>query len=157
MFTAALFTIAVLVVKNSLVNAGDIREAGRWTGEGHGNPLQYSCLENAMDRVRGVAKSQTRLKWLSTWYEKDLKTTWVVLSQWIDEESMKDRNPVICDNMDETGGHYAKWNKAGRERLILHERKWKLLSHVRLFATQWAKACQIALSMEFSRPEYWSG
>ena len=36
-------------------------------GEGNGNPLQYSCLENAMDRgawwaaVHGVAKSQTRL------------------------------------------------------------------------------------------------
>ena len=46
------------------------------TGEGHGNPLQYSCLENPMDRgtwwatVHGVAKSQTRLKQLSThmWY-----------------------------------------------------------------------------------------
>ena len=41
-------------------------------GGGHGNPLQYSCLENPMDRgpwwatVRGVAQSQTRLKSLST-------------------------------------------------------------------------------------------
>jgi len=40
---------------------------GRSPGEGHGNPLQYSCLENPMDReswwatVLGVAKSQTRL------------------------------------------------------------------------------------------------
>ena len=40
--------------------------------EGHGNPLQYSCLENPMDRgawratVRGVAKSRTRLKLLCT-------------------------------------------------------------------------------------------
>ena len=39
---------------------------------GHGNPLQYSCLENFMDRrtwqatVHGVTKSQTQLKWLST-------------------------------------------------------------------------------------------
>ena len=38
------------------------------TGEGNGNPLQYSCLENPMDRgawhavVRGVAESQTQLK-----------------------------------------------------------------------------------------------
>ena len=36
---------------------------GMWTGEGNGNPLQYSCLENAMDRgawwatVHGVTKS----------------------------------------------------------------------------------------------------
>ena len=43
-----------------------------FTGEGNGNPLQYSCLENPMDRgvlwatVHGVTKSQTRLKRLST-------------------------------------------------------------------------------------------
>ena len=41
---------------NSPAKAGDIREAGsipglgRSPGEGHGNPLQYSCLENPMDR-----------------------------------------------------------------------------------------------------------
>ena len=68
----------VLVVKNTTANAGDIRDAGsiprsgRSLGGEHGNPLQYSCLENPMDRgvwwviVRRVAKSQTRLKWLST-------------------------------------------------------------------------------------------
>ena len=40
------------VVKNSLVNAGDIGsipESGRSPGEGNGNPLQHSCLENPMD------------------------------------------------------------------------------------------------------------
>ena len=68
----------VLVVKNLLANAGDIRDAGsipglgRSPGGGHGNPLQYSCLENPMDRgawqptVHGVAQSQTRLKQLGT-------------------------------------------------------------------------------------------
>ena len=46
----------VLVVKNSPANAGDIRDAGlipgseRSPGEGNGNPLQYSCLRNPMDR-----------------------------------------------------------------------------------------------------------
>ena len=46
----------VLVVKNPPANAGDIRDAGsvpgleRSPGGGHGNPLQYSCLENPMDR-----------------------------------------------------------------------------------------------------------
>ena len=45
-----------LVVKNLSANAGDIRDAvlilglGRSPGGGHGNPLQYSCLENPMDR-----------------------------------------------------------------------------------------------------------
>ena len=44
------------MVKNLPVNAGDIRDVGsisvlgRSPGEGHGNPLQYSCLENHMDR-----------------------------------------------------------------------------------------------------------
>ena len=44
-----------------------IRGLGRSPGEGSGNPLQYSCLENPMDRgawkatVQRVAKSQTRL------------------------------------------------------------------------------------------------
>ena len=44
------------MVKNLPANAGDIRdtnsipESGRFPGGGHGNPLQYSCLENLMDR-----------------------------------------------------------------------------------------------------------
>ena len=47
------------------------------TGEGNGNPLQYSCLENPMDggawraKIHGVAESWTRLKWLSTHTCKD--------------------------------------------------------------------------------------
>ena len=64
-----------LVVKNPPANAGEIRDAssipglGRSQG-GHGNPLQYSCLENPMDRgarraaVHGFANSRT---WLSHW------------------------------------------------------------------------------------------
>ena len=42
--------------KNMLANAGDLRDTGsisrlgRYTGGGHDNPLQYSCLENPMDR-----------------------------------------------------------------------------------------------------------
>ena len=67
-----------LLVKNPPANAGDLRDmglipgSGRSPGEGNGNPPQYSCLENTMDRgawwarVHGVAKSQTRLKRLST-------------------------------------------------------------------------------------------
>jgi len=61
-----------LVVKNLPARAGDIRDigsipgSGRSPGEGNGNPLQYSCLENPMDQgaytVHGVAKSQTGLK-----------------------------------------------------------------------------------------------
>ena len=56
--------------KESACNEGDlssIPESGRSPGEGNDNPLQYSCLENSMDReawratVYGVAKSQTQL------------------------------------------------------------------------------------------------
>ena len=59
------------VVKNLPTNAGDTGStpgSGRSPGKGNGKPLQYSCLENPMDRgawraiVRGVAKSQTRLR-----------------------------------------------------------------------------------------------
>ena len=42
--------------KESACNAGDlglIPESGRSSGEGNGNPLQYSCLENPMDREAG--------------------------------------------------------------------------------------------------------
>ena len=59
----------VLVVKNLPANAGDARNvgpipgSGRSLGGGNGNPLQYSCLENPMDRgawwatVHGVTES----------------------------------------------------------------------------------------------------
>ena len=48
--------MVALVVKNLPANAGDLRGkglipgSGRSPGEGNGNPLQYSCLENPMDR-----------------------------------------------------------------------------------------------------------
>ena len=63
----------VLVIKNLSTNAGDIRDVdsipglGGFPGDGNGKPLQYSCLENPMDRgswwtiVHRVAKNQTRL------------------------------------------------------------------------------------------------
>ena len=65
----------VLVVKNLPANAGDsgsVPGSGRSPGEGNGNPVQYSCLENPMDRgawratVSGVIESQTRLSTHST-------------------------------------------------------------------------------------------
>ena len=66
-----------LVVNNSPGTAGDISDVdsiprlGRSPGRGHGNSLQYFCLENSMDRgawratVYGVTKIRTWLKWLS--------------------------------------------------------------------------------------------
>ena len=61
------------VVKNPPANAADLRDLGlipglgRASGAGNGNPLQYSCVGNHMDRgawwstVRGVTKSRTQL------------------------------------------------------------------------------------------------
>ena len=84
-----------LVVKNPPANAGDVRDDGsipgsrRSPGRGHGNPLQYSCLENPMDRgpwwatVHRVTKSWSQLKWLSAHslihrgYVKKKKTQWM--------------------------------------------------------------------------------
>ena len=66
----------VLVVKNLPANAGCVRDtgsipgSGRLSGGGHGNSLQYPCLENPLDRgawwatVCRVAESQTQLKQL---------------------------------------------------------------------------------------------
>ena len=62
------------LVKNLSANAGDSRDKcsipglGRYPGEGNGNPLQYSCLENPIDRgawratIYRVTQSQTQLK-----------------------------------------------------------------------------------------------
>ena len=73
LFLAASDSQVKPMVNNPLVNAGDIRDTGsipglgRSPGGGHGNPLQYSCLENPTDRgawwvtVHRVTKSRTRL------------------------------------------------------------------------------------------------
>ena len=67
----------VLVVKNPAANAEDIRDTGsmpglgRFSEEGHSNPLRYSCLENPLDRgawramTHRVASSGTQVKQLS--------------------------------------------------------------------------------------------
>ena len=76
------------MVKNLPANAGDvlsISRLGRSPGGGHGDPLQYSCLENPMDRgawlatVYRVAKSQTQLKQLSTAHIPLYKSVWFAI------------------------------------------------------------------------------
>ena len=74
--------LVVLVIKNPTANAEDTRDSGsipgsgRYPGVGNGNPLQYSCLEDSMDKgawraiVYGVAKSRTRL------------SVWALLLNW---------------------------------------------------------------------------
>ena len=75
----------VLVVKNLPDNAGDIRDIGsipglgKSPGGGNGNPLQYACLKNPMDRgawwatVHRVAKSQIRLSNLAFMHTRQFR------------------------------------------------------------------------------------
>ena len=80
-----------LVVKNPPANAGDMRYSGLIPGlggspgESHGNPLQYSCLENPIERgawwamVHRFAKSQTRVKQLSM--QKEINSDYIYLKK----------------------------------------------------------------------------
>ena len=86
----------VLVVKSSPANAGDIRdvglvpELGRSPGGGRGNLLQYSCLENPMDRgawqaiVHGVTKNWTWLKMLRFMGSQRVGHDWATELIWSD-------------------------------------------------------------------------
>ena len=94
-------------------------------GEGNGNPLQYSCLENPRDRgawwaaVCGVAQSWTRPKWLSS-------------------------SSII--HIDYTHSFSFFFLFATVNIVIVVQS----LSHVQLFATPWTAACQASLSFTIS-------
>ena len=75
--------------KSPAYNAGDLGSIpglGRFPGEGNGNPLQYSCLENSMDggawwaTVHGVTKSWTRLSDFTLYMEKEMATQSIILA-----------------------------------------------------------------------------
>ena len=80
----------VHVVKNLPANAGDVRDEGSTPGSGrspeggHGNPLQYSCLENLMDWgawraiVHGVSQNWTGLNRLSNPQTEEYLESWVL-------------------------------------------------------------------------------
>ena len=84
------------MVKNPPTNAGDIRDVGsipglgRCPGGGHGNPFQYSYLENPMDReawqvtIHRVSKSRTRLKLylVSTRKPPNINRKWGQTTSW---------------------------------------------------------------------------
>ena len=84
--------IGISEVKASASNAGDpgsIPGSGRSPGEGNGNPLQYSCLENPMDRgawratVHGVAKSWTPLSGFTSLLQSHIWAGKRICPQWI--------------------------------------------------------------------------
>ena len=89
-----------LVVKNLPANARDTKDSGsipgwgRCPGGGHNNPLQYSCLENPVDRracwttVHWVTESRTHLKQLGTAQQRKLTTVWKISqSDWTDTKA----------------------------------------------------------------------
>ena len=104
-------------------------------GEGNGNPLQCSCLENPRDgeawwaAVYGVAQSRTRLKWL---YSSSSSILWLFNNNFWGKQTTL--NIYI-----------------GFKTLIL------CLVMSRLFATLWTVAQQVPLCMGFPRQEYWNG
>ena len=119
-------------------------------GEGNGNPLQYSCLENAMDggawwaTVHWVAKSQTHLKWVSTHPRT---------GDWVSYTCMYILSVLDFLPIQVTKEHWAEFP----DPYSRFSSKVKSLSHVRLFVTPWTAAHQAHPSMGFSRQEYWSG
>ena len=122
----------VALVKNLPASSGDIKDMGssprlgKCHGGGHDNPLQYSCLENPMDRrawrasVHRVVKSQTRLKQLSRAHtHTPIKST--------------------------------KFKKKAVTSFPLFFSSVQSLSQVQLFATPWTAACQASLSITNSQ------
>ena len=118
-------------------------------GEGNGNPLQCSCLENPRDggawwaAVYGVAQSWTRLKWLSS------------------SSSSRDKDDIRHEHqeMGIMGDIIKSVHHTSSNEVILHQTltsipsmnlKWngKSFSCVRLFATPWTVAHQAPLSMD---------
>ena len=78
--------------KNLPDNTGDIRDedsipqSGRYPGEGNGNPFQYSCLENSMDRgawqvtVHGGPKELDMTEWLTHTHTQSIFYTEIIFA-----------------------------------------------------------------------------
>ena len=129
-------------MKETAWNAGDpvsIPGLGRSSGEGNGNPLQSSCLGNAMNRgawwvkVHGVAKSQT---WLNNWAHST-RCLPLFLSKYLP-------NPLhFCPLL-------LSLNLACLCVCVC------VFSYARLFTIPWTTDCLASLSLEISKQEHWS-
>jgi len=133
-----------------LQSTGSLRVGHDWAtslslsciGEGNGNPLQCSCLENPRDRGAWWAAIYAAAKSLQSC-------------------------PTLCDPIDGSPPgspvpgilqtRTLEWVAISFSNAWKWKVKVKLLSHVRLLATPWTAAHQASLSMGFSRQEYWSG
>ena len=119
-----------LVNKSSACNAGDlglIPGSGRSTGEGNGNPLQYSCLENPMDRgawrttVRGVARVGHDLATKTTNHQKLVIITHV---QEFNQSCLCNEASIKTQTM-EFGELVTWWTRGSSGREVGLARAWK--------------------------------
>ena len=147
--------------------------SGRFPGGGHGNPLQYSCLENPMDRgawwatVHRVTKSWTWLKLLSThmhvcilWGQRMYKLSAAAAK-------LLQSCLTLCDPVDGSPpgspvpgilqARTLEWVAISFSNAWKWKVKGKSLSRIWLVVTPWTAAYQAPPSMGFSRQEYWSG
>ena len=132
------------------------------TGEGNGNPLQCSCLENPRDRgawwatVYGVAQSQTQLKRLSRSSSKHSVNTYIFRVYFVIDCYMFWQ----CTNQQRQSSALRSqhFDKLRQHMVICGKSEYcQSFSHLGLFATPCAVAHQAPLFVEFSRQEYWSG
>ena len=148
-----------------LQSMGSLRVEHDWAasisciGEGNGNSLQFSCLENPRDggawwaAINGVTQSRTRLKRLSSSSSRATKQQHYLfpeLSALISLRMLLIELVLLEDGI-------TKWVAIS----FSDARKWKVkvksLHCVWLFATPWTAAHQAPLPMGFSRQEHWSG
>ena len=170
------------VGKESACNAGDlgwIPRLGRAPGEGNGTPLQYSCLENPMDRgawraaAYGAARvghdwaaqppPGPRLTQRAMYYCNRLIILFTqIINKKQAENEEKNFSLTLSALKSAVNLVHRGWHWVNRQEELLTERgreveRWQSWSCVPLFATPWTVAHQAPLSMGFSRQEYWCG
>ena len=112
------------VVKNPPANAGDEREmgsisgSGRFPGGGNGNLLQYSCLENSMDRGTGWGRKESDMtEQLSTEHRDSMQyylATWTILKNTVMKQKLESRLPGEISISSDRQMASPLWQKAKR-------------------------------------------
>ena len=144
-------------------------------GYGNGNLLQYSCLENPVDRgawwavVRRVSKSQTRLKWREITMSYAFPPYFIqsLLQHLAAAAKSLQSCPTLCNPIDSSPpgssvpgilqARTLEWVAISFSNAWKWKVKVKSLSSVQLFTIPWTAAYQAPPTMGFSRQEYWSG
>ena len=144
-------------VKASACNVGDlglIPGSGRFPGEGNGNPLQYSCLENPIEEPGGLQSTGSQRvghDWVTSLATAKLIQSCSTLCDPIDGSPPGSPAPGILQ------ARTLEWVAISFSSAWKWKLKVKLLSCVRLLETPWTAAYQAPPPMGFSRQEYWSG